>query len=655
MSDYRPEIAPYAPRLEGPGRDVALMLRVLREAGFEETRITVLTDRPEQIADPTGIALASPTRDGILGEFSRLARLVAPDDNVLLYLAGHGTQTPVTGPSAQEDEPDGLDEVFLPADAGVQATSTGTEITNAIRDNEFGVLIDQMIAAGAHVWLIADTCHAGTLRRDWGTSALTPRMAAFDPRRTTVADQAAVLAEPHGVTGKFAAFYGARAGDLAYEMDLDVEGETVAHGLLTWALVKAVGTGARDYRALSELVEAHMSVASEGRARPEFAGALGLAPLLGRDPLADYRFGLTVKAEALILSAGRLTGLRTGDTMVIGEPDGTALGIAEVAEVGLEAARLTLPKAGGDQTLALDTRIASEGLDPARHRLAWLERRAARLVAWPVDPKGPRAPIGVRIDPELRSDAALFGALSELAGGTPETDPVILRIASTDNGLEVHHQDLASPLDLPRSYGGLETLRQMLERYRHAQHMIEVGAELSETALSAALKAKLETTASQAGTCPGTERDTPNASVPVVNHCDDVEITVHNAGDTPLSLSPFYIAPDGAVYYLSGYHGSLRGGLRLEPGARGTVRYREDTAPRGGDPTATGRVRLLLLAVEATELGQPPVDFRYLETGSATPGLRGAATVSPAAGLSQAGAVLIELETRPPEAAETLR
>src|ERR1043165_4369203 len=94
--------------LKGPGNDVVLMRKMLKERfGFADKDIVTLSEGTE--------ASGRPTRANIKSHFDRLARESGAADQVMILLAGHGSQQPDQEPF---DEPDGLDETFLPCDAG---------------------------------------------------------------------------------------------------------------------------------------------------------------------------------------------------------------------------------------------------------------------------------------------------------------------------------------------------------------------------------------------------------------------------------------------------------------------------------------------------------------------------------------------------------
>lgn len=157
VTDY-----PYLPKrlwLQGPVNDVALMQAVLQERGFLAQNITTLVSRakPEQ----------APTRANILQAFERTRAAVQKGDRVFFYLAGHGSQQPqpVEHPG-RPTEADGLDEVFLPADVhSWDGIGTQASIANALLDDEIGEWMDSLVDAGATVWGVFDTCHAGGMAR----------------------------------------------------------------------------------------------------------------------------------------------------------------------------------------------------------------------------------------------------------------------------------------------------------------------------------------------------------------------------------------------------------------------------------------------------------------------------------------------------------
>ena len=143
--------------LVGPNNDIRLVRTFLEEdspAKFEPAHIRVL-------ADGLDGALESPTHDAITGQLTKLAETVAPGDFVYLHFSGHGTQQPAVDVT---QEPDGLDEVFLPADTN-RWVDRSKGIPSAFADNEIGDAVQAIRDKGAFVWIVIDACHSGTATR----------------------------------------------------------------------------------------------------------------------------------------------------------------------------------------------------------------------------------------------------------------------------------------------------------------------------------------------------------------------------------------------------------------------------------------------------------------------------------------------------------
>src|SRR5262249_29139742 len=106
-----------------------------------------------------------PTRANIEREFRHLADQAHEGDQVVILLAGHGSQQPEKDPpDPVNPEPDGLDEIFLPADIGAW-NGTKERLPGAMVDNEIGAWLGAIAAKRAYVWAIFDCCHSGTMTR----------------------------------------------------------------------------------------------------------------------------------------------------------------------------------------------------------------------------------------------------------------------------------------------------------------------------------------------------------------------------------------------------------------------------------------------------------------------------------------------------------
>jgi len=131
------------PIILGPPNDVKLMKRLLMDQfGVKEASIVTLTDDQA-------------TSQGIQNAFlSHLIRDAKPEDVVLFYFAGHGTQLPDFGPEI--DETDGQDEALVTYDFDPDDKVQKTWLTD-------DMLYRHLQAVPArHVIVMFDCCHAGS-------------------------------------------------------------------------------------------------------------------------------------------------------------------------------------------------------------------------------------------------------------------------------------------------------------------------------------------------------------------------------------------------------------------------------------------------------------------------------------------------------------
>ncbi len=145
--------------LIGPNNDARLARHfLLGQEGvpFAEENVRVLADGIDEFE-----VAGSPTLANIRSELDALADRVRAGDFVYLQFGGHGTQQVAIDPST---EPDGMDEVFLPADTGRYDRELKAN-PNVLRDFEIGERLQKIRDAGAFVWVVFDCCHSGTMTR----------------------------------------------------------------------------------------------------------------------------------------------------------------------------------------------------------------------------------------------------------------------------------------------------------------------------------------------------------------------------------------------------------------------------------------------------------------------------------------------------------
>lgn len=375
--DYvNPDIRP----LEGPANDVQLLKQVLVErCGFS----------PEAITTLAGDAKSSdaPTRANIEREFNRLRTVARKDDQIVILLAGHGSQQPNQPDDVDDAEPDGLDEIFLPIDTGQWSRAEGGAVSggvvNAIIDDEIYRWTAAIADQGATVWAIFDCCCAGTAIR--GDYQEIPRFvsAAGDlrvpatavpktkrPRDTagSKSDEASWEASP---TDRIVAFYACQANESELELALppasDANVERAKHGLLTYALCGSLSepSGARlTYRDLAH--EIWLRYRAWGRAAPTpfVDGAIDRQVLGERRRNTRFRV-IRRSGRDCVIDAGGLQGLTPGSIVALfpSGAGGAALeerpaGYARVTHVQATTSRI-VPCAYGEVRRAVGVEVGA--------------------------------------------------------------------------------------------------------------------------------------------------------------------------------------------------------------------------------------------------------------------------------------------------------
>jgi hypothetical protein len=233
-------------QLRGPSNDVALTRQLLRDRfGFADNRIVALVHENE--------LPLRPTYDNIVREFEALIRRVEPGDDVFVLLGGHGSQLKDDAPpNPHDDEPDGLDEVFLPED--VTRWTVSKPDVKAIRDDQIGAWLDAIRDRGAFVFFVADTCHAGTIDRSAGDNLVDEhafyRERHVDPKvlnapedlandgAAAIDDDANALIQPAESRGGLVALYAVDSRTLEREHSMPPENQLdgPAYGRLSFAL-----------------------------------------------------------------------------------------------------------------------------------------------------------------------------------------------------------------------------------------------------------------------------------------------------------------------------------------------------------------------------------------------------------------------------------
>src|SRR5215207_159037 len=139
------QFAPTIPQLHGCVNDAQLMRTVLEEQfGFPAETLTMLTN--EQA-----------TRESMLAALDALVAATQPDDIVVFYYAGHGSQMT----DREGDEASGLDNTLMPVDS-----EGWSGMNRDITDDELHLRLLALGAKTAFTTLIVDACHSATISRD---------------------------------------------------------------------------------------------------------------------------------------------------------------------------------------------------------------------------------------------------------------------------------------------------------------------------------------------------------------------------------------------------------------------------------------------------------------------------------------------------------
>ncbi len=360
--------------LRGPENDVELVQRALREVlGFTDGDMTVLAGWPDRVE-------ARPTKANIVHHLKRIAREAGDGDRVIVFMAGHGSRQRAMRRNDPE-EPDGLDEVFLPADVRPAARELG-RIPNALRDDEIGAYVRSIRDQGASVWLLLDACHSGTMVR--GASGFTMR--GVDPSMLGVTSglrgtRGGRFRESSGLGREsldgVAAMYGAQSYGKAPEMDLPRTGEGArCHGLFTYLLAQELvrTRGRTTYRELGERVVAAYQALPCRITVPLCEGDLQRRILTGKRSDSFQLLATRTEESLLRLNLGLLGGVDEGTVVeVFAEPERSddPLGRLAVTRAGLYGADCELVEGAlPDEWSALPARIVERPLGSYRLRLA---------------------------------------------------------------------------------------------------------------------------------------------------------------------------------------------------------------------------------------------------------------------------------------------
>jgi hypothetical protein len=128
--------------------DLERMRETLIIMGFEDHHIKSLLDQQATAAN-------------VIGEFKTwLTEGVGPNDRVVFYYSGHGSNIP----DFDGDEDDGADEVLVTHDARPARRNGKPTLDGVVDDDTIGNMLGKI--KSNNIWVIVDACHSGTVTRD---------------------------------------------------------------------------------------------------------------------------------------------------------------------------------------------------------------------------------------------------------------------------------------------------------------------------------------------------------------------------------------------------------------------------------------------------------------------------------------------------------
>lgn len=614
--------------LQGPGNDVVLMKGLLmKEFAVPEANVVTLT---EADGEARGAAFY-PTRANIEREFKKLAEAAREGDEVVVLLGGHGSQQP-EAPNAKDPEVDGLDEIFLPRDAGPWDGTAGT-VKNAIVDEELGGWLQSVREKKAFVWLVIDACHSGTMMRG-ADDVERPRKA--DPDDLKIPTGAIRAAEDRaakrgggdrtrggpaakptalGLSGKPGVFavYAAQPTETTPERPMPMEGtERRQHGVLTFTICQVL-TQARaagvsvSYRELAQRV--HSQYAAWGRTSPtpmvEYPDTDPDREVLGPGVWKDRSNVLLTERDGTYgITAGQLLGLTAGSVLEVRRPAGEkdeVLGHVKVTDPQLTKAAVEPVEFNG---------VPAPKLLPAgaRCKVVFVEYGEVRLrlaVAThypsaekdlkPV-PTDVRGPLAGRVKKAVRQDS-LFQVVDDPKDAAPGGWLVTPHPDGAVSLLPASGWDPAKAPVKARGYGPApagdafaEWLNDTVGRIARAQGLIDMartGAQDLVQSDDLAPRMKVELVLLGPPGQPPRPLPWPAPDLAVYDK-DRVQLRVTNTGRVPFDLTILYVDTDFAI------HGGFpRGGTSNRVPPKGAI-----TIGSTVNGQTVGSEHLVLIAVK---------------------------------------------------------
>ncbi|MGD8285529.1 MAG: caspase family protein [Desulfobacterales bacterium] len=139
--------AQFDEKLNGVSLDIRMMMELTQLLGFKRHAIKVLEHE-----DASTEKVYSAVENWLING-------VRPEDRVLFYFSGHGSQIP----DDNNDEKDQFDEVLLLYDAALKEQGRYQTLTGVLLDDDFNTMLARM--QSRNILVILDACHSGSATR----------------------------------------------------------------------------------------------------------------------------------------------------------------------------------------------------------------------------------------------------------------------------------------------------------------------------------------------------------------------------------------------------------------------------------------------------------------------------------------------------------
>lgn len=613
-------------QLHGPRNDVQRMKRVLEQRGIAAEQVTVLAD---------GVRGAdAPTRSNILQALATLASQAKAGDTVLLFFAGHGSQQPADPKSPQgRAEPDGLHEIFLPADVGPWDNKIGS-VKNAIVNYELRAAVDRIQDRGAFVWGVFDACHSASLVRGGGDGETRYRYIAPEdlgiPKTVLAAAEAAAprtrggkapeIQSPLGAApspqkpgrGQGVFFYAAQTTERTPELRLPLDDPNrQVHGLFSHMLLRALEMGqAMSYRQLGQYVLAQYgSIGEANVVTPMFTGPALDDAVLGQQALPVRQWPIDPATQSL--PAGSLAGIGDGAVFALmagplakteealgyfkaGQVQGTSTSLVPVQREGKAAPGMDKLPPGAyarlianPESYALKLALDSKGCQASCPWTALIERLKQEGVPgadlrW----VNSGAELILKLSPQhIRAVAPAGASEGKCEGRQPCTEPGF---------------SIAEAPSINDEAAALREIRAALHAMARSRNLLRLASTMVVQSRNPGL---VITLAHRAAKGKASRSITPE-SVPILLPGDSLAVTVSNNGQKPVDITLLYADARFGITPLFPKEGEPN---RLAPG---DVRLIEgiDISDEAG---VFGIERLLVISAEAQKHGER-ADFSFL-------------------------------------------